>query len=158
MAILRLWGRHRCSWVLRLSLVGTVTTDASVGTKPYYSITQVPLHIWPLSLYKRPSELDTQARLSRPRGCDSRQAIVSWVCDNSYTNKSLISTVLIFTKCIIIITAWKGNDQIIIMHFVNISTVGIKASRGRPLIIWGRSWRKFKNIVGKKTFRNTHAI
>ena len=30
----------------------------SLGTKPYYSITQVPL---PLSQYKRPSELDTQA-------------------------------------------------------------------------------------------------
>ena len=33
----------------------------SLGTKPYYSISQVP-SIWPLSQYKRPSELDTQAR------------------------------------------------------------------------------------------------
>ena len=35
---------------------------SSLGTKPYYSITQVPIHIWPLSQYKRLSELDTQAR------------------------------------------------------------------------------------------------
>ncbi len=34
----------------------------SPGTKPYYSITQVPL----LSQYKRPSELDTQAKLAFP--------------------------------------------------------------------------------------------
>ncbi len=39
-------------------------TETSLGTKPYYSIrsTQFPLHIWPLSKYKRPSELDTQAK------------------------------------------------------------------------------------------------
>ena len=39
----------------------SVDLPLSLGTKPYYSITQVPLHIWPLSQYKRPSELDTQA-------------------------------------------------------------------------------------------------
>ena len=38
-------------------------TDCSLGTKLYYSITQVP-SVWPLSQYKRPSELHTQARLT----------------------------------------------------------------------------------------------
>ncbi len=53
--------------VPRRDLYGRVQARAgcpygpSLGTKPYYSITQVPLHIWPLSQYKRPSELDTQA-------------------------------------------------------------------------------------------------
>ncbi len=43
----------------------------SLGTKPYYSITQVPLYLlWPLSQYKRPSELDTQAKCPPPAlGC-----------------------------------------------------------------------------------------
>ena len=47
-----------------------ISVFSSLGTKPYYSITQVPLHIsiWPLSQYKRPSELDTQAMFSHAKG------------------------------------------------------------------------------------------
>ncbi len=48
-----------CQGAYAENFTDAVKCPWGLGTKPYYSITQVP---WPLSQYKRPLELDTQAR------------------------------------------------------------------------------------------------